>query len=60
MAIYNLRSEPDLFDLDAWQARLAELRGDDPSTFRDTLIADAEAHIRAIGDTPEKPATEAA
>lgn len=60
MAIYNLRGEPDLFDLDAWQALLADLRGDDPSEFRDTLIADTEAHIRAIGGTPEISATEAA
>lgn len=60
MTIYTLRSEPDLFDLDAWRARLAELRADPQSDYRDTLIADAEAHIRAIGGTPEKTAPEAA
>lgn len=59
MAIYNLRGEPALFDLDAWQARLAELRGDDPSEFRGTLIEHAEAHIRAIGGNPQKTAQEA-
>ena len=60
MTIYTLRGEPALFDLDAWQARLVELRADPQSDYRDTLIADAEAHIRAIGGTPEKSATEAA
>lgn len=49
-----LRGEPDLFDLDAWKARLAELRADPPSDYRDGLIDDAEAHIRAIGGNPVK------
>lgn len=60
MTIYTLRGEPDLFDLNAWRARLAELRADPPSEYRDTLIADAKAHILAIGGTPEKSAAEAA
>ncbi len=54
-ATYVLRSEPPLFDIGAWQARLAELRSDDPSEHRDTLIEDAEAYIRAIGGTTENP-----
>ncbi len=57
--MYILRSEPDLFDLDAWQARLAELCRDAPSEYRDLLIEDTEAHIRAIGGTPEKSPAEA-
>ena len=59
MAKYIMRGEPDLFDLAAWKVYLAELRTDDPSEYRDTLIAYSEAHIRAIEGTPEKSATEA-
>lgn len=55
-----LRPDPDLFDVAAWQARLAELRAEEQSSLRDAKIEYAEAHIRAIGGTPEKLATEAA
>ena len=60
MANLILRHEPDLFDLDAWQSYLVELRGDEPDEYRDMMIEHAEGHIRAIGGTPEKTATEAA
>ena len=33
MTIYTLRGEPALFDLDAWQARLVELRADPQSDY---------------------------
>ena len=55
-----LRPEPHPFDLDAWMALLAELRAEQPSGLREAQIEYAEAHIRAIGGTPEKSATEAA
>lgn len=58
--MYILRGEPDLFDLTAWNARLAELRADPASEFRDALIDHAEAHIRAITDTPQILAPDAA
>ena len=54
-----LRPTPDLFDLDAWERRLAELRLDPPSAFRDDLIMETEAHIAALKQTPEKSPQEA-
>lgn len=54
-----LRQEPELYDLPAWQKRLAELRSDPSGEFRDGLIEDTEAHVRAIGGDPEKLPAEA-
>ena len=59
MADFFMRAEPDLFDADAWMAFLAEYRNDPPSSFRDMVIADAEAHLRALGVDPQKIAAEA-
>lgn len=60
MAKLILRREPDLFDLDAWQSYLDELRGGEPDEYRDMMIEHAEGHIRAIGGTPQKSSAEAA
>ena len=49
--------ETDWFDLEGWEARLEELRADDPSEQRTGLIAEIEDHIawlRLFPDTPEK------
>jgi len=50
----TLRATPDLFDLAAWERRLEELRADPPGTFRDLGIVDAESHIAALKQPPEK------
>lgn len=52
-----LRPDPDLFDIAAWQARLAELRAEEQSSLRDAKIEYTEAHIRAIGGPPDQSAT---
>lgn len=57
--MHVLRPEPDLFDLDGWHRRLAELQADPQDDTREAQIAHAEAHIRAITAPPEKTAPEA-
>lgn len=55
-----LRPDPALFDLAGWKQRLAELRADPvQDEWQQGLIDHAEAHIRAIGETPDKTPAEA-
>lgn len=56
-----LRPEPDLFDLQGWKQRLAELRADElQDEWQQALIEHAEAHIAAIEGMPPQRPTEAA
>lgn len=56
-----LRPEPDLFDLQGWKERLADLRADGlQDEWQRGLIDHAQAHIEALeGGSPQRP-TEAA
>lgn len=54
-----LRPDPDLFDLDGWRQRLADLQAAPQDQARDMLIDHAEAQIRAIATPPEKSAAQA-
>lgn len=56
-----LRPEPDLFDLQGWKQRLADLRADAlQDEWQLGLIDHAKAHIAALeGDASQRP-TEAA
>lgn len=54
-----LRPDPDLFDLSGWRQRLADLQAAPQDQARDMLIDHAEAHIRAITNTPEKSPAQA-
>ena len=56
----HLRADPPLFEISAWRDRLAELRTDAPSDYRDGLIFQAESHIAALEATPQKKPPEAA
>ena len=54
-----LRPDPDLFDLDGWRQRLAELQAEPQDVWRDASIAATEAHIAAISEPPQNTAPEA-
>ena len=51
-----LMPDPDLFDVAAWQARLAELRADPPDDFREGLVEYVLLHLAAITPPAEADA----
>ncbi|MFE3838879.1 hypothetical protein [Pseudogemmobacter sonorensis] len=54
-----LRADPDLFDLGAWRARLAELRAEKPSDHRDAMLEYTENHITMLLTLSPKTAAQA-
>lgn len=54
-----LRPDPDLYDVEGWQARLDDLRADPQDDVTAAKIAHAEAHLAVISRLPKKSPVEA-